>query len=184
MSLCLLGKIIQMKRILIIGSGGAGKSTLSNRLGEILKIDVIHLDTHHWLPGWKERPLNLWREKVRELAAGDEWIMDGDFRGTLDIRMERADTIIYLDMHPLVCTFRIFKRLLKYRGRTRPDLPEGCPESFDWEFSQWVMTYRKRNRKAVIAELSNAKANGISVHIFKNRNEVSSFLSNINPAGK
>lgn len=168
-----------MKRILIIGSGGAGKSTLANRLGEILKLNVIHLDTHHWLPGWKEKPLDEWRDKVRELTAGSEWIMDGDFRGTLDIRLERADTILYLDIHPAICTYRIFKRLLKYRGRTRPDLPEGCPESFDWEFAKWVMTYRRKSRKPALSVLNKAKENGIKVFILKSRSEVKKFLNGL-----
>ncbi len=83
-----------MRRVLVIGSGGAGKSTFARRLGDILQIDVIHLDTFYWRPGWVETPKPEWREIVLGLVQRESWIMDGNFSGTLEQRLEACDTVI------------------------------------------------------------------------------------------
>ena len=80
------------QRILIIGSGGAGKSTLARRLGELTGIPVIHLDAHYWLPGWVVTPKEEWAGKVDALLQGDRWIMDGNFGSTLKQRLVTAQS--------------------------------------------------------------------------------------------
>jgi adenylate kinase family enzyme len=70
-----------MRRVLVIGSGGAGKSTFSVALGKRLELPVIHLDAHFWRPGWVETPKPEWRERVAQLAARDAWVMDGNYGG-------------------------------------------------------------------------------------------------------
>src|SRR3982751_1716212 len=99
-----------MKKILVIGSGGAGKSTFAQRLGAILKLEVIHLDSLYWSSGWVEMPKDEWRTMVDELLKKDSWIMDGNYGGTLDIRLEAADTVVFLDISRLICLWRILKR--------------------------------------------------------------------------
>jgi len=66
-----------MRRIALVGPGGAGKSTLARRLGARLGLPVVHLDAEHWHPGWVETPAEEWAEKVRALASGERWIIDG-----------------------------------------------------------------------------------------------------------
>src|SRR4028119_1383871 len=114
-----------MKKVLVIGSGGAGKSTFARRLGEILRREVIHLDALYWHAGWIETPKPEWAERVAELVKRDEWIMDGNYSGTFDIRIKACDTLIFLDMPRLVCLRRVVKRWLDYRHRTRPDMAAG-----------------------------------------------------------
>lgn len=101
-----------MERVAIIGPGGAGKSTLARQLGAITGVPVIHLDREHWKPGWVETPAAEWEERVRELAAAERWIIDGNYGGTLDVRLDRADTVVFLD----------FGRFRCLRGRS----PGGC----------------------------------------------------------
>ena len=72
-----------MKRVLVIGSGGAGKSTFATRLGARLGLPVIHLDRVYWQPGWVETPKDEWLRKVEEMCAADAWVMDGNYSGTL-----------------------------------------------------------------------------------------------------
>ena len=118
-----------MRRVLVIGCGGAGKSTLARKLGERLGLEVIHLDVHFWRPGWVQTPDEEWIPIVDELIEKESWIIDGSFNGTLDRRMARADTVIFLDLPRWRCLVRAIKRLLKYRAATgptsRPDAPNG-----------------------------------------------------------
>lgn len=111
-----------MKRVIIIGSGGAGKSTLARRLGEKTGIEVIHLDMLYWKPGWVKTGKEEWCEIVRQATEKESWIMDGNFGGTFEMRAEAADTIIFLEISRLVCLYRVLKRLFFYRNTQRPDM--------------------------------------------------------------
>jgi adenylate kinase family enzyme len=84
-----------MKRILILRSGGAGKSTLARSLGKSLNIEVIHLDRFYWHPDWVETPKVQWKQVVRDLLTRETWIMDSNYSSTLDMRLEVADTVIF-----------------------------------------------------------------------------------------
>lgn len=130
-----------MRRVAIIGSGGAGKSTLARTLGEITGLPVIHLDREFWRPGWTETPKPEWKTKVVKLVKGDEWIMDGNFGGTMDIRLAAADTVIFLNFPRVLCTYRAIKRAVAFRNKTRPDMGPGCNEKFDLEFLRWVWRF-------------------------------------------
>ncbi len=132
-----------MKRVLVIGSSGAGKSTFSAELGRIIKLPVIHLDKEFWRPGWVMTDRDEWREKVGELVAGDEWIVDGSYDQSLDIRLPRADTVIFLDYPRYLCLWRIFKRVATSMGHVRFDMAKGCPEQADVSFIKWVWNYRR-----------------------------------------
>lgn len=142
-----------MKRVLVIGSGGAGKSTFARRLGERLGLEVIHLDRVYWRPGWVEPPKDEWRRKVEELCARESWVMDGNFSGTLELRLAACDTAIFLDLPRAVCLWRVLKRRLMYGDTPRPDMAEGCREKFDLKFMRWVWAYPVRSRPKVLALL-------------------------------
>src|SRR5688572_10638339 len=105
-----------MRRILVIGSGGAGKSTVAARLGQSLGLEVFHLDKFFWRPGWVESPREEWSETVTELISRDSWIIDGNYSGTLEMRIRRCDTIVFLDLPRLLCLWRIVQRNFRYRN--------------------------------------------------------------------
>lgn len=167
-----------MKKILVIGSSGAGKSILSRKLGEITGLPVIHLDFHHWRSGWTEPPKDVWEGQVTELLKGDEWIMDGNFGGTMERRLEGCDTVVFLDLPRLVCAWRVIKRVLTYHGDTRPDLPEGCPEKFDLQFLKWVWDFPNRSRPKVLARIANVADRARVFRLTSNR-EVEEFLNSM-----
>ncbi len=132
-----------MQNVLVFGSSGAGKSTFARQLGERLGIEAIHLDAAFWKPGWVESNDEEFREKVAALAARDRWVMDGNYSRTLDLRLPKTDTIIYLDIPRHVCVWRVAKRVGRTYGRSRADLGEGCPEKLDLAFLKWVWDYPK-----------------------------------------
>jgi adenylate kinase family enzyme len=143
-----------MKRIAIIGPAGSGKSTLAHELGAILGVAVVHLDALFWKPGWMETPKPEWRSIQEELVRRESWIIDGNYGGTLDVRLAAADTIIFLDFPRLLCLWRVIRRRLQYIGKDRPDVGPGCPERLTWRFLWWIWTYRARKRPAVLQKLA------------------------------
>ena len=165
-----------MERIIIIGCGGAGKSTLARQLGENLDIPVVHLDRLFWRPGWVQVSPEEFDELHRAEISKDRWIIDGNFGRTIPDRLARCDTVIYLDFSRFTCLMGVLKRVLTTYGTVRPDMGEGCPERIDFEFLQWVWNFNKNKRAhnyALLQEASHAH-----VIILKNRREVSAFLEN------
>lgn len=167
-----------MKRVLVIGSGGAGKSTFARRLGELLNIQVKHLDKFYWRAGWREPAKEDWLKTVTELASDESWIMDGNYSGTLDFRIQQCDTIIFLDMSRLLCLWRVAKRRLLYRKGSRPDIAEGCPEQLNWEFVQWIWNYSRRSRPKVV-RLLNEHAGTKEIVWLRSRAEVEKLLKQL-----
>ena len=142
-----------MRKVLVIGPGGAGKSTLATELGELLNIEVLHLDKFYWQPGWIETPKDEWLETVEELVRRDSWVMDGNYSGTLDVRYKACDTIIFMDMPRTICLWRVLKRAIRYRQNRRPDMAEGCPERLTFEFILWIWNYPRRTRPKIVRML-------------------------------
>jgi adenylate kinase family enzyme len=167
-----------MKKVIIIGSGGSGKSTLARNIGRITSIEIFHLDKLFWQPGWVSITKEELAEKVKDIVQRDSWIIDGNYSGTMDIRMEAADTVVYLDFPTIVCLYGIFNRWAMYAGKRRPDMTEGCNEKIDWEFFNWVLTFRRRNRKKILAWL-NKYSEGRNVIILKNRRQVNNFVDEL-----
>lgn len=131
-----------MQRVLIIGSPGAGKSTVSGALATRTGLPLHHLDRMHWLPGWIERDREEGRAELAGVLAQDSWIIDGNYGSSLPLRLERADTVVWLDYPTRVCVARVVKRWWRYRGCSRPDMTEGCPERFNLEFLLYVLYFR------------------------------------------
>ena len=166
-----------MKRIVIIGCGGAGKSTLARQLGEKLDLPVVHLDKLFWKPGWEQVSKEKFDELHRQALAEDKWIMDGNFNRTMEERVARCDAIIYLDFNRFACLLGAFKRILTTYGTVRPDMGEGCPERFDWEFLKWVWNYNKDKRERNYKLLNEAEH--AETIVLKNRRAVKKFLAQL-----
>jgi adenylate kinase family enzyme len=166
-----------MKKILVIGSSGAGKSTFSRRLGEKTGLKVIHLDVLHWKPNWTEPPKDEWKKTVENALKGDAWIIDGNYSNTMEMRLKSCDTVIFLDFPRVLCVYRILKRVALYHKYTRPDVAEGCDEKFDWTFVKWVWNYPTRSKPKVEALLKSVR-NEKTVIRLKSRKEVENFFAN------
>jgi len=170
-----------MKRVMIIGSCGAGKSTFAKKLSSITGLDLIHLDQQYWKANWKESDKSEWHNLMQDLVLKPQWIIDGNYGGTIDIRLEKADTVVYLDFPTIRCLWRITKRIFKYRGRVRPDMPEGCMERFDLNFYHYVATFNLLRRKGILDKLERVRDKK-RIIIFKSDSDSVKFLGEINGA--
>ena len=166
-----------MERILIIGCGGAGKSTLARQLGEKLNLPVVHLDRLFWKPGWVEENREEFDRKLALELEKTQWIIDGNFNRTMPQRLAKCDTIIYLDFPRIICLLGVAKRIVTTYGKVRPDMGEGCPERFDLEFLRWVWNYNNKNRQRnhqLLEEATHAEK-----IVLRNRRAVKQFLKNL-----
>ena len=166
-----------MERILIIGCGGAGKSTLARQLGEKTGIPVVHLDKLFWMPGWVSQDKDVFDGLIRKEMAKEKWIMDGNFNRSLPERLKRCDTVIYLDFNRTACMLGVIKRILTTYGTVRPDMGNGCPERIDGEFLRWVWNFNKNNRERNYRLLNEAE--GVETIVLKNRRMVKRFLKSV-----
>jgi adenylate kinase family enzyme len=163
------------KRILIIGPSGAGKSTLAQRVGARLGLPVVHLDTINWNPGWVQTAPEKFRARVAEEAARNAWVMDGNYSRDLDLRLQRAEAVIWLDLPRYIYFPRAVWRSIRNYGRDRDDLGPGCPEKFDLSFfCDWVWTYPTRSRACHAKLMANLPA-GIRGVVLRSPREVRRF---------
>ena len=163
-----------MERILIIGCGGAGKSTLARQLGNLTGLPVVHLDKLFWHPGWVESTKEEIDAKITAALDEPQWIMDGNYNRTLPMRIQKCDTVIYLDFSRFACLLGVAKRVLTTYGTVLPDMAEGCPERFDLDFLKWVWNFNKNKREQYYRLLNEAE--GVETIVLKNRRAVRKFL--------
>ena len=150
---------------------------MARQLGEKTGLPVVHLDKLFWHPGWVESSKEEIDAKIMQAILEPRWILDGNYNRTLPKRLEYCDTVIYLDFSRFACLMGVVKRVLTTYGTVRPDMGEGCPERFDWDFLQWVWNFNKNKRKKYHDLLS--AQTGKEIYILKNRRQVKRFLGQI-----
>ena len=151
------------QRIAVIGSPGAGKSTLAVAIAGATGLPLFHLDREYWRPGWIASDDDEWRLRNAQLVAGERWVIDGNYGSSLAGRLARADLIVWLDLPTRTCLAGAVRRMAHYRGSVRPDMREGCPERLNREFLaflHYILTFRRRKRPGVERALA---ASGVSV---------------------
>ena len=171
-----------MNRIAIIGSPGSGKSTLARQLGDKLELPVHHLDRLLWRKNWELATRDEQVAIQEQLVQNDQWIIDGNYGATMPIRIKEADTIIFLDIHRILCCYQALKRTWQYRNTTRPDMAKGNPERFDLEFLHYIWTFPKDKRQDLLACLSeNAEKKNIIT--LGSPRQIKTFLTKVNADG-
>lgn len=162
-----------MQRVAVVGPGGAGKTTFAADLGRLLGLPVVHLDRHFWKPGWVPTPEEDWRALQAELLAGEQWVVDGNYGGTFDVRFGRADTVIVLAPRPSSCLAGAISRTATNRGRAVQ--APGCPERVDFAFLRWIWRYPRDSRPRLDAEL--ARHPQLEVVELRSRGSASRYLA-------
>ena len=168
-----------MQRVMIVGQPGSGKSTLARELGAVTGLPVFHMDHIHWKSGWVMRADDERLAMHEEVVAQEAWIFEGGFSNGHPTRAARADTLVWLDVGVWTRLWRVTSRYVRYFGRERPDLPEGCPESLGWhnlEFYAFIWRTRNSSRQKLV-RLTETAPDRVDLYILRTLEDVDAFLT-------
>lgn len=160
-----------MKKVIVIGCAGSGKSVFSRSFAQKMGLPLYHLD-NIW---WREDGTNVERDEfdrvLGEILQRDEWIIDGNYQRTMEWRIQAADTVIFFDLDTETCLDGIKAR----KGKIRPDMPwKDAPEDDDTEFVQYIRDYNENNRPRVLELLE--KYSDKNIIIFNSREQADEFI--------
>lgn len=163
-----------MKRVLVIGCPGSGKSYFSGKLNELTKLPLCHLDMLFWKEDRTTVTREVFLEKLRNVLDTDEWIIDGNYGFSMELRLSRCDTVFFFDLPSDVCLSGVMER----RGKPRKDLPwNEADYPIDEEFIEYINTFRKEKRPGIIEKL--AKFNDKKIYTFTERAQADEFIKNL-----
>ena len=162
-----------MKKIIVIGCPGSGKSTFSKALHKLTKIPLYHLDMLFWNADKTTVEKSVFLDRLFKITENGEWIIDGNYGSTMELRMQKCDTVIFLDYPVDVCLDGIKER----KGKPRSDMPWIEDDEDDAEFLEFIKNYNAQSRPKVIELLK--KYSHKDIYIFSDRLQAEEFLNQI-----
>lgn len=162
-----------MKKVIVIGSPGAGKSTFSRKLRDLTELPLYHLDLLWHKPDRTTVSREEFDRQLAKLVSKDQWIIDGNYQRTIEPRMNECDTVFLMDFPVEVCLEGVESRI----GKKRDDMP-WIEQEFDGEFRQWIIDFPKK-RLPSLYEMIQKYQNGRNILIFKSRNEADHYLEDL-----
>ena len=159
-----------MQKVIIIGCPGAGKSTFARKLRDKTGLPLYYLDMLWHKPDKTTVSREAFDEKIKEIMAGEQWIIDGNYKRTLEPRLKACDTVFFLDLPLEACLAGAASRI----GKPREDMPWQESE-FDEEFRQWILDF-PQDQLPIIYELLEKYKNEKEIIIFKSREEADKYL--------
>lgn len=167
-----------MRRVLIIGNAGSGKSTFARKLAEKTDLPLVHLDKLYWHGNWEHLSREEFDAVLQPELEKEAWIIDGNFNRTIPHRLKYCDTVFFFDLPTVTCLWGITKRVLQSYGRTRSDMGGSCPERFDKQkpaLYKAVLCFNKQHRKAYYDLLADKE----NVIIFKSRKQADKYIREV-----
>lgn len=159
-----------MKKIIIIGCPGSGKSTFAGKLKRITDLPLYHLDMMYWNEDKTTVSKEVFIERLKETMSNSEWIIDGNYGSSMEMRIRECDTVFFLDYPTKVCIDGIKKR----KGKHRSDMPWVESDDTDEEFISFINRYNTESRPNVIRLLK--KYSSKNIVVFRSRAESEEFL--------
>ena len=168
-----------MKKVLIIGCPGSGKSTFSIKLASLTNLPLYHLDfyRHDASKKFSDNP-DSWIKLINKICQKDEWIMDGNYTSSLETRIKNADTIIFFDFPKRISLSRLLKRRIYFNNKKRSDMPDGWNEKLKLRFIKFVWNFNKIQRPTIYRILDQYKHDR-NLLIFKRPSEAKRWLNNL-----
>lgn len=167
------------ERVLVIGCSGSGKSTLALRLAGRLALPYVSMDREiFWLPGWQTRPRAEALARLQGIVAQERWIIDGTSPDTLPLRLPHTHLVLWLRPPRLMSLYGVISRWLRYRGRSRPEMADDCPEKIDREFLAYVWNFEKTESPEIEENLA-AFGPEVPVCVLKSRRENNRLLARL-----
>ncbi|MCW5706161.1 AAA family ATPase [Shinella sp.] len=164
-------RLTTANRVLVIGCSGSGKSTLARKLGERLGLPYVSMDRAiFWLPGWTVRPRAEALARLQAIVAQERWIIDGTSPGTLPVRLPRTHLVLWLRPPRWTSLYGALSRWLKFRGRSRPEMADGCPERMTREFLTYIWNFEKTESPEIEEKLA-AYGPDVPVCVLKSKAE-------------
>jgi len=168
-----------MKRVVVIGCPGSGKTTFTRAVADRLHLPAVHLDGYYHQKEhdyYNDQP--AWLRQVKDLAAGSRWIMDGNYASILSLRLQRADTVIFFDFPKHMSLYGVVKRAVQHRNKHRAEMPSDWQETINWEFIKFVWNFRRDMRGQTVQALEEANA-PLRLVTLKNRKQVKAYLATL-----
>ncbi len=162
-----------MKRVIVIGCPGAGKSTFARKLAQKTRLPLFYLDMIWHLPDRTTLSRDEFADRIDEIAEGDEWIIDGNYLHTLLLRLSRCDTVFFFDLPVEVCLEGAESRI----GKEREDMP-WTDDHMDEEFRQWILNFPNLQLPIIYKFLSEYR-NKLNITVFHSREEADAFIDRL-----
>jgi adenylate kinase family enzyme len=167
-----------VQRVLVVGPCGAGKSTLSFELARLTGLPLHHMDRLNWGPGWVAASCEQLVARLEPILAEPRWIIDGNYAGTLPLRLARADTVVLLDYPRRIYLRRVVQRIVLARWADRPDMADGCDERFSREFLRFVWRFHVDSRPRLLRRLAE-RGDGVSLVTLRHPRDARDYLARL-----
>ena len=165
-----------VERVTIVGCGGSGKSYVARELGRLLDLPVIHMDAVYFDDQWNPLPMERFEAVQRELVAAPRWVIDGNYNSTVQVRLEAADSVVFMDLPTRVCLWGILSRQLRH-GRGQND-QNGVYNRITGDVLRYVLGYRRKMRPKVLAKIDR-HASGARLIMLTSRRQTRRFLRQV-----
>lgn len=171
---------VEMRKVIIIGNAGSGKTTFAKKLHQKTKLPLVHLDKVYWIGEWEHISREEFDAELQKELEKEQWIIDGNYDRTISHRLKYCDTVFYFELPRIVCLWGSTQRVFKNYGKCRDDMGGNCIERFDkrkFDLYKMILSFGKSKRLKYRQLLKSFPDKNIV--IFKSRRQANAYIEKI-----
>ena len=171
---------VRMKKAIIIGNCGSGKSRFAKALSKKTGLPLVHLDKLLWRGEWETVEREEFDRQLQSALEEPRWIIDGNYNRTIPHRLKYCDTVFFFDLPTVVCLWGSIERVIRNYGKIREDMGGNCTERFDKNkllLCRNIIGFNRQHRKKYYEML--AGADGVNVVVFRSRRQADEYINSI-----